>query len=118
MNEKKIFIIIISIVLLPRCSTTRNLQHNRSGAAEVRGALSELAERQTDSAITITEVSGAISEGVSATQRIIAEVEESRTTIKAIEDAVGAGAGESQEFAEILREIRKRKRDSDRPDER
>lgn len=95
MNEK-IFcsLSFIFAVLLFSCSSTSGVYDNGVGAGTIRDTLSELGEQQTDSALTSSELKGAI--------------ERSLEKIGRLEQAIEDGAGDIKEFKKILKRVRER----------
>ena len=94
MNEKIFLIVSIFLFSLSSCCTRRGIHNIGSGTFEVRENIGKLGDRQTQSAITNTELKG--------------EIERSLDEIGKLESSITDGEGDIEELKAILRRIRKR----------
>ena len=94
MNEKKVFIFIICILLFNLSSCCTRIHNHGSGAYPVRENLGKLGDEQTQSAVTSTELKN--------------EIDRSLELVGEFDKFIKGGAGDLEEFKAILRRIRRR----------
>ena len=96
MNEKKFFCFFICILLFcfSSCCTSSGVHNHRDRAVEVGADIGELGDKQTQSAITSTELKE--------------QIDRSIDDVGDLEKSIRDGAEDVTEFKDILLEIRKR----------
>ena len=96
MNEKVFFVAFISCVLLflSSCCTSSGVHNHRDRAVEVGADIGELGDKQTQSAITSTELKE--------------QIDRSIDDVGDLEKSIRDGAEDVTEFKNIILEIRKR----------
>lgn len=94
MNEKIFCIICVFLFSLSSCCTRKGIHNIGNGTFEVRENIGRLGDKQTQSAITSTELKN--------------EIERSLDEVGELERATTDGAGNIGKIKAILRRIRKR----------
>lgn len=102
MNEKLCVILVFFVFFFSSCCTRRDLYHNGNGANEVRKHIGELGETTTAAAIRNTELEGKINSSLAGLRGGLDDVGR-------VEESIGEGRGDVEEFKEILRRIRRRR---------
>ena len=110
MNEKISIVFIISLLLLTLsgCCTGAGVRDNGGGAYAVRENLGELADEQTESAITSERLNGALTGARAESEQLSREITASREHSEQLKQSITDGAGELEALAAILQRIRTR----------
>ena len=111
MNEKNIFIVCLSCLLLftlSGCCTRAAVYNHGDGAYAVRDHIGELSERQTESAITSEQLSGTIEGARETSESLSDELTGSRAESERLTQSITDGKGDIESLAAILQRIRKR----------
>ena len=111
MNEKNIFIVCLSCLLLftlSGCCTRAAVYNHGDGVYAVRDHIGELSERQTESAITSEQLNGTIEGARETSENLSGELTGSRAESESLEQSITDGASELERLANILQQIRAR----------
>ena len=106
MNEKTNFIFYIILIssflfTITSCCTGRGFYYNGDGISKVRDNFNQLGKAETESAIRSEELEGKITQTLEGIRGSIEE-------IGRLEEIIGNGEGDIDEFKRIIRQIRKR----------
>jgi len=110
MNEKISIVFIISLLLLTLsgCCTGAGVRDNGGGAYAVRENLGELADEQTESAISSERLNGTLESARAESEQLSDELAASRRDGERLENSITDGTGELEALAAILQRIRTR----------
>lgn len=110
MNEKRWIVFIVSLLLLSLsgCCTSAGIRDNGNGAYAVRENLGDLADKQTESAISSERLNGAVEGAREQSENLSGELAASRENSEHLKQSITDGAGYLEEFTSILQRIRKR----------
>lgn len=111
MNEKNIFIVCLSCLLLfalSGCCTRGAVYNHGDGAYAVRAHIGELSDQQTESAISSEQLNGTIESAREASESLSDELTGSRAESESLEQSITNGASELERLANILQQIRAR----------
>jgi len=110
MNEKRWIVFIVSLLLLSLsgCCTSAGIRDNGNGAYAVRENLGDLADKQTESAISSERLNGAVEGAREQSEQLSGEIAASRADSEKLERSITDGTGDIEALATILQRIRKR----------
>lgn len=110
MNEKIGIVFIISLLLLSisGCCTRAGVRDNGNGAYTVGENLGELADQQTESAISSECLNGAIEGARAESEDLKREITAGRADSEQLKQSITDGEADIESLAAILQRIRKR----------
>lgn len=111
MNEKNVFIVCFSCLLLftlSCCCTRATVYDNGNGAYQVREHIGELEDKQTESAVTSEQLNGTLEGAREKSENLSSELTRSREQSEKLEQSITDGKGDIESLAAILQRIRAR----------
>lgn len=108
--EKKIFLIclVFCLFLFSGCATGKDVYDNGIGAGTVRDDMHQLADEQTELAITGAELESDIAGSQESVADVRNKITESEGQLGNIKQTITDGTSDLEEFKKILRRIRNR----------
>lgn len=108
--EKKGFLIclVFCLFFFSGCATGKDVYNHRIGAGAVRDDMYQLADKQTELAITGTELASDITGSQESVTEIRNKITESEGQLGNIKQTITDGTSDLEEFKTILRRIRNR----------
>ena len=111
MNEKNIFIVCLSCLLLftlSGCCTRAAVYNHGDGAYRVRAHIGELSDQQTESAISSEQLNGTVEGARETSENLSSELTGSRAESESLEQSITDGKGDIERLVAILQRIRER----------
>lgn len=108
--EKKVFLIclVFCLFFFSGCATGKDVYDNGIRAGAVRDDMYQLADKQTELAITGTELASDITGSQESVTEIRNKITEGEGQLGNIKQTITDGTGDLEEFKTILRRIRNR----------
>lgn len=111
MNEKSFFSVLLASLFLfslSGCCTRGGIHGNRDGAYTVRENLTDLIDKQTETAVTGTALAGTVEHSAQQSAALTSDLTASRSTSAALEKSITDGKDSLDRLAAILQHIRAR----------